>query len=295
MTQRRRVRRRIPSSTIAVISLLMITAPCCTSFINHVASQSSSVVLSERQRKGKSQVTDVHFVRRKASVTSIQPREDMWEPVRERNVGRQFTSRHIKYEENRLQGGRIKQEFVPLKSDETKKPSRVEREVLTEKIAQLLNEDDDSFLATHDVADRQTVFTKLSDEEKSEAAFAVSKMTSRSPELEPTHTRLTKKGKVTANVLETGQDTMRQYVKSMGQHQVLSPEDESVLGRQIVILNSWEDKRQQLEETLLRYVYDLDQSFRNANSLIQLSPFPLLSAHLPLSNGPKQWKLLFQS
>lgn len=252
ITQKRRVRRRIPSSSLAVISLLLISAPCCTSFIIHVASKTSSVVLSERNRKGKPHVTDVQLVRRKASVASIRPRGDMWEPVRQRNFARQFTSRHIKYEEERLHGARTQQEFVPLKSDETKKPSHVERKFLTEKIALLLNEDDDSFLATHDIADRETVFTKLSDEEKSEAAFAVSGMTSRSPGLKPTHTRPTKKGKVTANVLETGQDTMRQYVKSMGQHQVLSPEDESVLGRQIVILNSWEDKRQQLEETLLR-------------------------------------------
>jgi hypothetical protein len=177
----------------------------------------------------------------------------MWEPTRQRNVASQFTSRHIKYEEQRLHGGRIKQEFTPLKSDETKKPSRVEQELLTEKIALLLNEDDDSFLATHDIADRQTVFAKLSDEEKSEASFAVSKMSSMSPELEPIlKTRPSIKGKVMANVQETGQDTIRQYVKSMGQHQVLSPEDESVLGRQINILNDWENKRQQLEETLLR-------------------------------------------
>jgi hypothetical protein len=177
----------------------------------------------------------------------------MWEPTRQRSVARQFTSRHIKYEEERLHGRRIQQEFIPLKSAETNKPSRVEQELLTEKIAMLLNEDDDSFLATRDIADRQTVFAKLSDEEKSEAAFAVSKMTSMSIELESGfQTKPTKKGKVMANVQETGQDTLRQYVKSLGQHQVLSPEDESVLGRQINVLNDWENKRQQLEETLLR-------------------------------------------
>jgi hypothetical protein len=139
--------------------------------------------------------------------------------------------------------------FVPLKSDETKLPSQVERKQLTDKIALLLNDDqDDLFLASNDIADRQTVFAKLSDEEKSQASFAVSKVNevNTSPKKKTTGT------KITANVFESGQDTIKQYVKSMGQHQVLSPEDEALLGRQIQVLNGWEQRRQELEETLVR-------------------------------------------
>lgn len=179
------------------------------------------------------------------SVTSIRPD---WEPVRKRNVHKQFQSRHLRYEEERLHG--IQQStFVPLKSDETKLPSQVERKQLTDKIALLLNDDqDDLFLASNDIADRQTVFAKLSDEEKSQASFAVSKVNevNKSPKKKTTST------KITANVFESGQDTIKQYVKSMGQHQVLSPEDEGLLGRQIQVLNGWEQRRQELEETLLR-------------------------------------------
>ena len=184
-----------------------------------------------------------------SKVTSIRPD---WEPVRKRNVNKQFQSRHSKYEEERLHGIQ-ENTFIPLKSDETKLPSKVERKQLTDKIALLLNDDqDDLFLASNDIADRQTVFAKLSDEEKSQASFAVSKVTNTvniSPELSKKKTKGTK---ITANVYESGQDTIKQYVKSMGQHQVLSPEDEALLGRQIQVLNGWEQQRQELEETFCR-------------------------------------------
>ena len=54
--------------------------------------------------------------------------------------------------------------------------------------------------------------------------------------------------KVRASVKETGQDMMSQYVKSMGQHELLPKASEILLGRQIQILNKWEMVRQELEE-----------------------------------------------
>ena len=239
---------------MAALVVMLVSAPCCTSFTFHTPSRpSSNIVLSAQRRAGRTRPPNkagdaVQVIRQSSIVTPIRPD---WEPTRQRNVHKQFTSRHITYEEERLHGTTQQQEsgVTLLQSDETKLPSVAERQHLTEKIALLLKDDDDSFLAANDIADRQTVFARLSDEEKSEASFAVSKVTNRSSNLEE---RRKTKGKVTANVLETGQDTMKQYVKSMGQHQVLSPEDESVLGRQIQILNKWEQKRQRLEETLLR-------------------------------------------
>ena len=53
---------------------------------------------------------------------------------------------------------------------------------------------------------------------------------------------------VRAQVKETGQDTMSQYVKSMGQHELLSKDAEILLGTQIQILNEWEQQRQQFEQ-----------------------------------------------
>jgi RNA polymerase primary sigma factor len=55
-----------------------------------------------------------------------------------------------------------------------------------------------------------------------------------------------------ASVRETGNDTMRSYLKSMGSHELLRQEDEVVLGRQIQILVKWEEAKALLEEKLLR-------------------------------------------
>lgn len=264
MTKRRRVRCRLYITSLFVLS--PVFPPSVKGFFankpNMKRNHASSVVLSVSKNVRADDSVQVPFQKTKVS-SSIRPKGDMaWEPVRHRNVGRQFTSRHIKYVEDRLHGGRRDdKEFTPLKSGTTAESSRGKRKSLTEKIALLLGDvrvdhDDESEFSAQDIADKETVFAKLSDEEKSEASFAVAKLNSSSPDtlVEPILSK-SKKGKVLANVLETGQDTMHKYVKSMRQHQVLSAEDESVLGRQIQILNGLEDKRQNLEECLLRYVH----------------------------------------
>ena len=63
-----------------------------------------------------------------------------------------------------------------------------------------------------------------------------------------------KKRRFTASVKETGVDTMSQYVKSMGSHELLPKDSEILLGRQIQILVGWENIRQELEEKLSRLV-----------------------------------------
>merc|ERR1719291_156533 len=55
-----------------------------------------------------------------------------------------------------------------------------------------------------------------------------------------------------ANVKETGKDTMSQYFKSIGNHELLRHEDEIVLGKQIQKLVKWEEIRNELEDELLR-------------------------------------------
>lgn len=62
------------------------------------------------------------------------------------------------------------------------------------------------------------------------------------------------KRKVRANVRETGYDSMRSYIKTMCNHELLNKNEEVVLAREIQRLMQWEEKRESLEEQLLRYV-----------------------------------------
>ena len=140
-------------------------------------------------------------------------------------------------------------------------PTISEQLQLTEKIAKLLSDESPQLPVGGDeqVADKKTVFAKLSDEDLREASDAVSKVNKKSDSnLERVRVG-SKKGKVTANVMETGQDTIKQYVKSLANHQVLSAEDEIILGKQIQILGLWEQRRLELEHDLLRYVLRNDE------------------------------------
>jgi RNA polymerase sigma factor (sigma-70 family) len=63
------------------------------------------------------------------------------------------------------------------------------------------------------------------------------------------------KRKVTANVRETGTDSMKIYMKTMCDHELLNKNEEIILAREIQILLKWEAQREVLEEQLLRLVY----------------------------------------
>jgi RNA polymerase primary sigma factor len=60
------------------------------------------------------------------------------------------------------------------------------------------------------------------------------------------------KPKVRASVKETGSESMRYYLKTMGNHELLSKNEEIILGKQIQILIKWEQIREELEATLMR-------------------------------------------
>jgi len=64
-----------------------------------------------------------------------------------------------------------------------------------------------------------------------------------------------KKGKIRAQVKETGYDSMRSYIKTMCNHELLNRNEEVVLAREIQVLIKWEEQREELETQLLRYVY----------------------------------------
>jgi hypothetical protein len=59
-----------------------------------------------------------------------------------------------------------------------------------------------------------------------------------------------KKGRV--SVKETGYDSMRNYIKSMCNHELLNKNEEIILAREIQILLKWEEERENLEAKLLR-------------------------------------------
>jgi hypothetical protein len=60
------------------------------------------------------------------------------------------------------------------------------------------------------------------------------------------------KRKITARVQETGTDSMKNYIKTMCNHELLNKNEEIILAREIQILLKWEAEREKLEEQLLR-------------------------------------------
>ena len=60
------------------------------------------------------------------------------------------------------------------------------------------------------------------------------------------------KRKIKASIKETGQDSMKYYIKSMCNHDLLNKNEEIILAREIQILLKWEAERETLEEQLLR-------------------------------------------
>ena len=188
--------------------------------------------------------------------TVVQGRDRTLDAVKHRTASKQFTPRYASYEETKLMGRLLPTVQEIRTANPATLPTISEQLQLTEKIARLLSDESPQLPAGADeqVADKKTVFAKLSDEDLREASDAVSKVNNKS-ELNLERVRGgSKKGKVTANVMETGQDTIKQYVKSLANHQVLSAEDESILGKQIQILGLWEQRRLELENDLLRYV-----------------------------------------
>ena len=60
--------------------------------------------------------------------------------------------------------------------------------------------------------------------------------------------------RIRANVRETGFDSMKYYMKTMGNHDLLQKNEEIILAREIQILIKWEELREELESDLLRWV-----------------------------------------
>eukprot|EP00553_Chaetoceros_curvisetus_P013421 CAMPEP_0204640648 /NCGR_PEP_ID=MMETSP0717-20131115/48063_1 /ASSEMBLY_ACC=CAM_ASM_000666 /TAXON_ID=230516 /ORGANISM="Chaetoceros curvisetus" /LENGTH=463 /DNA_ID=CAMNT_0051661121 /DNA_START=122 /DNA_END=1513 /DNA_ORIENTATION=+ len=142
------------------------------------------------------------------------------------------------------------------------------------KIVDLLSDDygeeddhvtDDSVEAAMEIADKK-VYSRISEEAKYKANAVMQKkkedVAAKSIKKEAVVTKgsrrrqqngisnksLGTRTKVRASVKETGGDSMSEYVKSMGQHELLPQQSEILLGKQIQLLVKWEGVRQELEE-----------------------------------------------
>jgi hypothetical protein len=60
------------------------------------------------------------------------------------------------------------------------------------------------------------------------------------------------KRRIRANVKETGFDSMKYYMKTMGNHELLKKNEEIILAREIQSLIKWEETREELEAKLMR-------------------------------------------
>jgi hypothetical protein len=176
-----------------------------------------------------------------------------FEPVRHSDIDHQFRPRYATY----LEGKYTRQTQPPQPQIRTANPSTIpsadEQHQLSAKIARLLSNENDWATLTGEIADRETVFSKLSDRDLQEASEAVSKGLKAMSDSDSSVRHKEVKPRVTALVSETGHETIQQYVKIMANHhQVLRSEDEAVLGRQIQIFSRWEEKRQELELEMFR-------------------------------------------
>ena len=88
----------------------------------------------------------------------------------------------------------------------------------------------------------EAAFSKKSSKSKSEFINSKSGIESEFPQ----------KRKIRASVRETGTDSMKHYIKTMCNHELLNKNEEIILAREIQILLKWEDQREQLESQLLR-------------------------------------------
>jgi len=107
------------------------------------------------------------------------------------------------------------------------------------------DEEDDDADEANQIADKSN-FSKMSDEAKFKATVALKWKGDKSL------TAMNKPTKVRASVQETGNDTMSQYIKNMGSHELLRKEDEVILGRHVQILVKWDEIRMDLEDKLMR-------------------------------------------
>mmetsp|Transcript_8167 Transcript_8167/g.11778 ORF Transcript_8167/g.11778 Transcript_8167/m.11778 type:complete len:241 (+) Transcript_8167:103-825(+) len=228
---RKRKRRAIP---IFVFFLARSSSFSASAFQQNYFTASKTSLLSTHQHHLSSKL----FADTKMTAAATASRKTINASTRKRiqitesrkSLAEQFRPRYAVYEKERLHGPMAPTEI--RKANPKSLPSTQERLQLTDKITRLLNFEleDDDHSDDQAVADRATVHAKLSDHDLLEASDAVSKPMDLQKFVDSDETIRkfgfgAAKGKVTATVVETGRDTIKQYIKSITNHQVLSPED----------------------------------------------------------------------
>ena len=82
--------------------------------------------------------------------------------------------------------------------------------------------------------------------------------------------------RIRANVRETGFDSMKYYMKTMGNHDLLQKNEEIILAREIQILIKWEELREELESELLRWVPPIFDFPKLPHFIYELQSFVLM-------------------
>jgi len=118
---------------------------------------------------------------------------------------------------------------------------------------QISSEDQSSFPSVQEDSTKENVWsstdTLVVEQDKDRGSIINSEMEiTKRPSWEPPK----KKSKVRISAQETGFDSMRYYLKTMGNHELLKKNEEIILARQIQILIKWEGIREELEAKLIR-------------------------------------------
>ena len=100
--------------------------------------------------------------------------------------------------------------------------------------------------------DDKTIQESLSSQEGNKRLNTKSKPDSTTKPSSPEKQEKQGKTKIRASVKETGSESMRYYLKTMGNHELLGKNEEQILGKQIQILMKWEVIREELEAKLER-------------------------------------------
>lgn len=157
---------------------------------------------------------------------------------------------------------------VATKTYKSNTEAQASSHVMKNRIVKLLSDDhgeeddeipDYSLEAANEVADK-SVYSRISEEAKwkANAVMQKSNRDSTSSLIETKVIAIKSKSKpvtkVMASVKETGGDSIGEYVKSIGSHELLPQESEMLLGKHIQLLVKWEEVRGEMEESLDRYV-----------------------------------------
>jgi len=158
---------------------------------------------------------------------------------------------------------------VAIKSYKSNTEAQASSHVMKNRIVKLLSDDhgeeddeipDYSLEAANEVADK-SVYSRISEEAKWKANAVMQKSNGdiASSLIETKVIAIKSKSKpvtkVMASVKETGGDSIGEYVKSIGSHELLPQESEMLLGKHIQLLVKWEESRGEMEEALDRYVF----------------------------------------